>query len=374
MRNKILLIGLLIVGVFIVGASPVNAGFLQDFWQGLFGLEQPLEEQTLDAVNDDGSLEAPLGLVKEGLVKESDESDESLEVPFDVLVEEEPLGPSEARIEREKIERDRGFTQTLQVGETISGITLVGVNSEDTGIDSCRIEYNGIFYTIAYGEREIMSDGTVIGVTDVITTSASLPDYCELTIVGTTSQGIAQGSSATSPQSVVIITNVGGSGGGSGGGSSIDGSVSHSKRPTTIIHDFEIEKEIEDIEIEMDEEEIIKINKISEKVSEIKENGFSIYTTKGVKVIEHKLFLETDNGERELKVMPKKLKDKIKNIERVELKVIKEEPVYVVEHKEDYKLFGILAVKPTITTQVSAEDEEILKTEKPLWLFLAKKQ
>jgi len=73
-------------------------------------------------------------------------------------------------------------TQTLKSGETVSGVTLSSVNLDG---NKCTVEYDGTTYTIDNGETETMSDGTIIGVTDVVATSAGIDDYCELNIGAT---------------------------------------------------------------------------------------------------------------------------------------------------------------------------------------------
>lgn len=70
-------------------------------------------------------------------------------------------------------------TQTLKTGETVSGVTLTSV---DLNGAKCTIEYDGTLYTIDNSDTETMADGTIIGVTDVVATSAGLDDYCELNI------------------------------------------------------------------------------------------------------------------------------------------------------------------------------------------------
>jgi len=70
-------------------------------------------------------------------------------------------------------------TQTLKTGETVSGVKLTSV---DLNGAKCTIEYEGSLYTIDNSDTETMADGTIIGVTDVVATSAGLDDYCELNI------------------------------------------------------------------------------------------------------------------------------------------------------------------------------------------------
>jgi len=70
-------------------------------------------------------------------------------------------------------------TQTVKTGETVSGVKLTSVNLDG---DKCTIEYDGSLYTIDNGDTETMADGIIIGVTDVVATSAGSDDYCELNI------------------------------------------------------------------------------------------------------------------------------------------------------------------------------------------------
>ena len=69
--------------------------------------------------------------------------------------------------------------QTLKTGETVQGVTLKSVDTSGT---KCTIEYDGTLFTITNGDTETMSDGTIIGVTDVVSTEAGVDDYCELNI------------------------------------------------------------------------------------------------------------------------------------------------------------------------------------------------
>lgn len=235
--------------------------------------------------------------------------------------------------------------QTLSIGQQISGVTLISI---DLNGEKCAMEYENplTVYTINKGQVKTMDDGTRIGVTDVIATSVGLDDYCEF-----------------------IIYPVEGSGGLSSTGGSLGTPV---KVPTYKVYSTLDNKGDESAKLtqDIDEESVVKINEISKGLNEIKEDGFSVYTTMDITLENNKLFI----GGKEIKIMPKKLKEKINNIEKVELELVEEEPVYFVEHKEDYKLFGVIPIEPTLTTQVSAEDEEILKEEKPTWLILAKKQ
>jgi len=246
---------------------------------------------------------------------------------------------------------DMSTTVTLLDGQQMGGFHLYDIFFS---LDSCKINYATEFYVIEHGETRIMPDGLEVTVTGISSPNLDV-GYCKLTLFGDASLVsssisnplLAQGSTSSSSWQI----------------------------PEVAISDLDLELNYlteEDLTLEADsiDQEAIKINRISGESSEIKVNGFSVYTTINVAIDGNKLFLE----EQEVKIMPKKLNEKFKNIERVDLKLIEEKPVYVVEHKEDYKLFGVIPIKPTVITQVSAEDEEILKTEKSDWLFLAKKQ
>ena len=212
------------------------------------------------------------------------------------------------------------ISYVMKVGETTGGITL-----EDIGSKTCDVKYKNKFYELRDDESVKMVDGiylTVRGIKDLTIRGIKVNDiesFCEISITD---------------------------------------------KPLEMYLDTPLD------DLSELGQEVVKIERVSDKLSEIKQNGFSVQTTSQIVIEGNKLFLE----EQEIKIMPKKLNEKFKNIERVDLKLIEEKPVYVVEHKEDYKLFGFIPIKPTVITQVSAEDEEILKTEKSDWLFLAKKQ
>ena len=71
-------------------------------------------------------------------------------------------------------------TQTLATGETVNGVTLVGVEANGA---SCTIEYQGVTESINDGATKTMADGTIIGVTNVVPSNKqSAPDYCDLNI------------------------------------------------------------------------------------------------------------------------------------------------------------------------------------------------
>ncbi|MFH1209911.1 MAG: hypothetical protein V1663_03930 [archaeon] len=116
---------------------------------------------------------------------------------------------------------------------------------------------------------------------------------------------------------------------------------------------------------------VIKIRNV-EGVQEFKEDGFVIQSETPIEIKDDRLVVINQDMEREVKVMPTKLSDKIENIDKVKLKIVNEEPVYEVKHKEDYKFLGFINTKLTTTTDVSAETEEVLGTKKSLLAFISK--
>ncbi len=71
--------------------------------------------------------------------------------------------------------------QTVMQGETVSGVTVINVDEDET---KCILEYNGDQYTVDKSTTKKMSDGTIIGVTDVtaVHESGQAEDSCELSI------------------------------------------------------------------------------------------------------------------------------------------------------------------------------------------------
>ncbi len=71
-------------------------------------------------------------------------------------------------------------TDTIATGETVSGATLISVDSNG---NKCTIEFGGSQKVIDQGQTVTFSDGTIIGVSDVIPSNKQAdPDHCEVNI------------------------------------------------------------------------------------------------------------------------------------------------------------------------------------------------
>jgi len=79
-----------------------------------------------------------------------------------------------------EVEEREDLEIIFEVGDTIEGVTLIGV---DANGNSCTIEYDDLIYTINTGSERTMGDGTTINVKESIPSNRqATPDYCELKI------------------------------------------------------------------------------------------------------------------------------------------------------------------------------------------------
>lgn len=102
------------------------------------------------------------------------------------------------------------------------------------------------------------------------------------------------------------------------------------------------------------------------------------FTAGGFKV-ESKISLVYEDGSlksgkdnKEIKVFPSDIKQKITGITSIKL-VDEGSPKYLVDSKEQGKLFGFIPVSVHIINEVDAQSGEITKIKKPWWKFLTKK-
>ena len=75
---------------------------------------------------------------------------------------------------------------TIATGETFMGVKLVSVsaNGNQARPDSCNIVYQKRAHTINEKYAKIMSNGNIIGVSDItISNEQQIPDYCEIIII-----------------------------------------------------------------------------------------------------------------------------------------------------------------------------------------------
>lgn len=92
---------------------------------------------------------------------------------------------------------------------------------------------------------------------------------------------------------------------------------------------------------------------------------------------ENKLSLETEKGEKQIRVLPdlayrKTLEKEVQEIKEVELKQEAEKPIFSVRGTKKAKLFFLFPVTLNIETKIDAETSEILSVRKPWWSFFAR--
>jgi len=98
-------------------------------------------------------------------------------------------------------------------------------------------------------------------------------------------------------------------------------------------------------------------------------------TQETIKVEQNMLKVQTSTGDVTVGIMPAvatqaAISVQEQTVEKIELKVVENKPVYEVDGTKDVKVIGIIPASMPITTQVSAETGQVIKTETPWWSFL----
>jgi len=119
---------------------------------------------------------------------------------------------------------------------------------------------------------------------------------------------------------------------------------------------------------------IISIDKERQRVMIGHENVFA-FTRENIKIEEKEIKIETPKRDIEVNVLPALATQvaisKIpQEIQKVELKVAEEKPVYEIEGVKAGKLLWLIPVNLSVQTHVDAQTGETIKIEKPWWSFL----
>jgi hypothetical protein len=106
---------------------------------------------------------------------------------------------------------------------------------------------------------------------------------------------------------------------------------------------------------------------------EVEANNVRAVTTEAVRIEESQLYI----GDRTVNVVPdtavaRALETEQISLERVELKVRNEAPVYVVRGSKKARLLNIIPVSMDVEIEVSADRGTIISVTKPWWSFLAR--
>jgi hypothetical protein len=119
----------------------------------------------------------------------------------------------------------------------------------------------------------------------------------------------------------------------------------------------------------------ILIDRTPSGLTSIREGVVEAVTSEKIKGIESKLYLETSEGDKQIKVLPKEAYLKTTestNADKIEIKKESQKPVYLITRTKQAKLFLAISVSMEIKTRISAETGDIISVEKPWWSFLAK--
>ncbi len=89
---------------------------------------------------------------------------------------------------------------------------------------------------------------------------------------------------------------------------------------------------------------------------------------------DYKIYVQTSNGEREIRVIPSdaiaKAK-KIDNVESISIEEYKGMPVYSIYGTKKALLFFVIPLTAEVNQKINLEDGKIVQTKKPWWSFLA---
>ena len=132
--------------------------------------------------------------------------------------------------------------------------------------------------------------------------------------------------------------------------------------------------------IEKTEEEKLSIKTVTPSAEGVSES-ISALTSEKLIVDKSKLYVDTSEGEKQVKIMPEEAISKMEEetgIERLDIKeeeikleVEKSALVYSIKGKKRAKLFFIIPVSMEVETKVSAETGNVVSVKKPWWSFLA---
>lgn len=116
----------------------------------------------------------------------------------------------------------------------------------------------------------------------------------------------------------------------------------------------------------------VSIERAGDKLS-IKTEKASVITAQKVAIEESKLYLETTQGNKQIKVLPEEvsLKTGITTVQKIELVEESQKPIYSIEGTKQAKILFLFPVRLEVRAKVSAENGEVIAMKKPWWSFLA---
>ncbi|OGJ20242.1 hypothetical protein A3K73_08210 [Candidatus Pacearchaeota archaeon RBG_13_36_9] len=89
---------------------------------------------------------------------------------------------------------------------------------------------------------------------------------------------------------------------------------------------------------------------------------------------EHKVYVQTSNGEKETKIIPSDTiasAKKIDTVESIKIEEYKGEPVYSIYGTKKARLFFVIPLTAEVNQKINLETGKMVKTKKPWWHFLA---
>ena len=119
----------------------------------------------------------------------------------------------------------------------------------------------------------------------------------------------------------------------------------------------------------------LSLKKVTENSISIEEGSASVTTSGKMIIEEKKLWMETSDGNKEIKIMPSTASEtainqlRLKNYEIVLKEVGK--PMYEISGQRDVKVIGLFKSEMSVVSYIDADTGIVENTRKPWWGFLA---
>ena len=103
-----------------------------------------------------------------------------------------------------------------------------------------------------------------------------------------------------------------------------------------------------------------------------KQKNVEAISTKKVSVVDSKVYFETSEGAKEINIFPEDISliTTISDIEEMKITEENGKVIYLINGKNQGRLFFIFPVSVITTEKINAENGEIISTKKPWWSFL----
>lgn len=117
---------------------------------------------------------------------------------------------------------------------------------------------------------------------------------------------------------------------------------------------------------------VLKRDRINKSLILVSNKIAARNTNNSFEVKKNRIYLRTEKGDKEIKILPDMASETAKevgigSIEDIELKSIREEPIYVAKGIKEGKLLAVIPVSLGIETEINADTGAIETIKKPWW-------